>query len=106
MIAEGSVQSWLLVLAPYFAILLPTAIGYLNNRKLSRVQATADRVEVNGNGHTSALIEMARSVDPAIAAVARAVVVEAAKDDAAAVLRTAHERELRSSQRPGGDAPG
>jgi hypothetical protein len=106
MITEGSLQSWLLVLAPYFAILLPTIIGYLNNRKLSQVQATADRVEVNGNGHTSALIEMARSVDPAIAAVARAVVVEAAKDDAAAVLRTAHERELRSSQRPEGDAPG
>ena len=49
---------------------------------------------MNGNGHTSALIAMAAAVDPAIAAAARAVVVDASKADAAAVLKTAEETRI------------
>ena len=36
---DGSLQSWLLVLAPYFAVLVPILMSARNSRKLDRVQA-------------------------------------------------------------------
>ena len=91
MIPNGSFESWLITLAPYFLVLFPVILGYWNSHKLTKLQETASRVEVNSNGHTTALLEMAKTVDPAIAARAAAVLVETAKVNAAAVLQTAVE---------------
>ncbi len=107
MTPDGSFESWLWVMSPYFITLVPTVLGFLNRRKLTdlqntttnlqnttttklaTLQETTDRVESNGDGHTTALIAMAAAIDPEVAATAARAVVEATKLDAAAVLKTA-----------------
>ena len=55
------------------------AQGRSNGAIGAETKTVVDRVEVNSNGHTAALTEMARSVDPAIAALAAAEVIATAK---------------------------
>jgi hypothetical protein len=82
----ATIQSWLYALSPYFVALIPTLIGLGNRAKLQHV-------EIQGDGHTTALLEMVKSIDPAIAAKAAAERTSEAATAAALVAATAETKQ-------------